>query len=136
MGCQFHFFFVMTSLNLSILDLLFLFKTQTYSKKSESFSTISKGTRCECVIECFIIVSQGLSREVHLVTGCLAMPMLLRPVRTTAKSFKWNMQVQKIPSPSPTAFRTKIVYSTQFGKKTTTGYIQTHKSLYKLHVPF
>lgn len=52
------------------------------------------GALCNFTIECFIIVSQELSPEVHLVTGCLAMPMPLRPVRMMAKSFKWSRQVQ------------------------------------------
>lgn len=71
-------------------------------KKSERPWTIHKRALCKFTIGCFIIVSQGLSRGAHLVTGCLAMAMLLRPVRKTAKSFRWNRQVQKIRSPSHT----------------------------------
>lgn len=41
------------------------------------------------------------------------MAMLLRPVRKTAKSFRGNRQVQKIPH---SAFISEIMNSTQFAK--------------------
>lgn len=111
MDCQLHFFFVMLLisryLSACLIYLCFSFPRPmnilvfTYLYKSERLCTTYKRELSKFTIECFIIVPQGLSREVHLVTGCLAMPMLLRPVRKTAKSFKWNRQVQKSP-PYPT----------------------------------
>lgn len=72
------------------------------------------GALCNFTTECFIIVSQELSPEVHLVTGCLAMPMPLRPVRMMAKSFKWSRQVQN-PLTIPHYGLLYTVYHTKTG---------------------
>lgn len=112
MGCQCHFFFLilLISLYLSTCLIFMLFLSQTlwvYSKKSERLFAIHKRALRKFTIGCFIIVSQVLSRGVRLVTGCLAMAMLLRPVRKTAKSFRWNRQVPKIPLHPTLCFHNK-----------------------------
>lgn len=108
MGCQCHFPAMTFFLNFSVCFIISLplININLYRTVSYDFT-----------VGCFIIVSQGLSQGVHLVTGCLAMVMLHRPVRKTAKSFRWNRQVQKITLSIPhDAFITEMVYSTCFVK--------------------
>lgn len=74
----------------------------------EVCSTSHTMVRSKFTIGCFIIVSQVLSQGVHLVTGCLAMAMLLRPLRKMAKRLRWSWQVQKDPSPFNTTLRCTV----------------------------